>query len=490
MPKNIVICSDGTGNSAIKGRGTNVFKLYEAADLHGHELNPDLTRQVAFYDDGVGTERFKPLQLLGGAFGLGLSQNIRRLYADIVRTYEPDDQIYLFGFSRGAYTVRALAGLITTCGLLDRGKFGNDDDLKAGVRRAYREYRRKYRTTLGRYVRKPYTADSAREFRERESAREVSIKFVGVWDSVDAVGLPDDIAAPINALVYRFQFPDLKLSPLVKRACHALSIDDERRTFRPVMWDADGEEPERIEQVWFAGVHANVGGGYPKQGMSLVALDWMMSKAEAAGLRFLTRERDEYRERRNVTDKLYNSRAGLAVYYRYTPRDIATMCEAHHTTPRIHMSALERVVQGAEGYAPGNIPMTGTVVVTDNSGVNLARVSQALRGALTGQTSLLVQVRPWVRFRECAHYLFLVLAISFIVGAVRTAGPADVINQMGSWNGCIELVWALLSTRWGIGLLALPVVFWLLGRWASTRMRRYFSHAWHGLVPGLRKALP
>lgn len=490
MPKNIVICSDGTGNSAIKGRGTNVFKLYEAVDLHGHEGDPNLTRQVAFYDDGVGTESVKPLRLLGGAFGLGLSRNIRRLYADLVRTYEPGDRIYLLGFSRGAYTVRALAGLITTCGVLDRAQFGNDDDLQAGVRRAYREYRRKYRTALGRYVRKPYTAERAREFRERESAREATIEFVGVWDTVDAVGLPDDIAAPINALVYRFQFPDLKLSPLVKRACHALSIDDERRTFQPVMWDEDGEEPGRIEQVWFAGVHANVGGGYPKQGMSLVALDWMMSKAEAAGLRFLTRERDEYRERRNVTDKLYNSRAGLAVYYRYAPRDIARLCEAHHAPPRIHVSALERVVQGTEGYAPGNIPMTNTVVVTDNSGADVPPVSQALRGALAGQSSLLTQVRPWVRFRTSAHYVFLLFSILCIVGAVWIVGLADVLDQMGSWSGRLKLVWTLLSTRWGAGLLALPVVFWLLGVWASTRMSRCFSNAWHGLVHSLRNALP
>lgn len=485
MPKNIVICSDGTGNSDIKGRGTNVFKLYEAVDLHW----PYLARQVAFYDDGVGTERFKPLQLLGGAFGLGLSRNIRRLYADLVRTYEPGDQIYLFGFSRGAYTVRALAGLISTCGVLDWAKFGNDADLKAGVRRAYREYRQKYRTTLGRYVRKPYTAERAREFRERESAREAPIEFVGVWDTVDAVGLPDDIAAPINALVYRFQFPDRKLSPLVKRACHALSINDERRTFQPVMWDEDGEEPGRIEQVWFAGVHANVGGGYPKQGMSLVALDWMMSKAEAAGLQFLKRERDEYQERRNVNDKLYNSRAGLAVYYRYAPRDIAAMCEAHHTAPRIHVSALERIAQATEGYAPGNIPMTDTVVVTDNAGADVLPVSQALRGALGGESSLLMQVRPWVRFRECAHYLFLLFSVLCILGAVWIVGPADVLDQMGSWSGRLKLVWTLLSTRWGVGLLALPVVFWVLGWWASTRMSRRFSDAWHRLLPGLRKAL-
>ena len=488
MPKNIVVCSDGTGNSAIKGRGTNVFKLYEAVDLHGHEQNPNLARQVAFYDDGVGTERFKPLQLLGGAFGLGLSRNIRQLYADLVRTFEPGDQIYLFGFSRGAYTVRALAGLITTCGVLG-GEFDNDDDLKAAVSRAYCEYRRKYRTTLGRYIRRPYTAESAREFRERESAREVSIKFIGVWDTVDAVGLPDDLAAPINALVYRFQFPDLKLSPLVERACQALSIDDERRTFQPVMWDEEGEKSGRIEQVWFAGVHANVGGGYPKQGMSLVALDWMMSKAEKSGLRFLRRERDEYRECRNVSDKLYNSRAGLAVYYRYTPRDIAVMCEAHHTTPHIHVSAVERIAQATEGYAPGNVPMTYTVVVTDNAGADVAPVSQVLRGAINGQSSQLTRVRPWIRFRTHAHYLFLLFSVLCVVGASAIVGPAGVLEELGTWSGRMKLIWALFSTRWAVGLLVPVLVFWLLGLWASRRMSSCFSNGWRDLLPGLRKVL-
>ena len=118
MAKNIVICSDGTGNTTSKGRGTNVFKLFEAVDVHGHRSNPGLTRQVAFYDDGVGTEPWKPVRLLTGALGLGLSRNVKELYADLARAYEPDDQIYLFGFSRGAFTVRTLAGLIAFCGII------------------------------------------------------------------------------------------------------------------------------------------------------------------------------------------------------------------------------------------------------------------------------------------------------------------------------------------------------------------------------------
>jgi uncharacterized protein (DUF2235 family) len=108
VAKNIIICSDGTGNSAIKDRGTNVFKLFEAVDLNGHRTNPNLDAQVAMYDDGVGTESFLPLKLLGGAFGFGLARNVRKLYTELVRIYDAGDRIYLFGFSRGAFTARTL----------------------------------------------------------------------------------------------------------------------------------------------------------------------------------------------------------------------------------------------------------------------------------------------------------------------------------------------------------------------------------------------
>ena len=139
-PKNIVICSDGTGNSAIKDRGTNVFKLYEAVDFNGHLNNPMLTPQIAFYDDGVGTETFKPLKLLGGAFGWGLSRNVRNLYAALVRSYDPGDKIFLFGFSRGAFTVRTLGGFITACGILNRSRYPTDADLVKTVEEAYEVY--------------------------------------------------------------------------------------------------------------------------------------------------------------------------------------------------------------------------------------------------------------------------------------------------------------------------------------------------------------
>src|SRR5512139_3212303 len=152
MAKNIVICSDGTGNSTIKGRGTNVFKLFEAVDVNGHQRDARLTPQVTFYDDGVGTENFKPLQLAGGAFGWGLSRNVRQLYKELARVYDPGDSIFLFGFSRGAFTVRSLVGLIATCGLLDADKLQTAEALTTAVDNTYKVYRKLYRTTLAKLV--------------------------------------------------------------------------------------------------------------------------------------------------------------------------------------------------------------------------------------------------------------------------------------------------------------------------------------------------
>ena len=145
-PRNIVLLSDGTGNSAAKLNKTNVWALYQALDLGGGD-------QIAFYDDGVGTSGIRPLRLLGGGFGWGLSRNVRDLYEFLCRHYRQDDNIYLFGFSRGAFTARTLAGLIVRCGVLDCGKEVQDfrgrrrqlntrAGLKAGVKLAYRSYRR------------------------------------------------------------------------------------------------------------------------------------------------------------------------------------------------------------------------------------------------------------------------------------------------------------------------------------------------------------
>ena len=401
--KNIVLCSDGTGNSANKGRGTNVWKIFEAVDLIGHTRNHSLKEQVAFYGDGVGTARFKLFKVISGAIGIGLSRNVKELYTELCRVYAPGDVIYLFGFSRGAFTVRTLAGLIEHCGIIEthrrawsgshNGAGSQDqepiDDIRLQelVDEAYSHFREQFWKRCGKRRRASLPTNSSAEaacaeFRKKHAVwhpkhapeRIPKIRFIGVWDTVDAVGLPfDELATAINK-VWPYKFPDRKLGAHVEKACHALAIDDERRSFHPTLWEETADDkPEendtsepRIEQVWFPGVHSNVGGGYPKQGISLVALCWMMRKAKEAGLRFLDNSFQHYWEHMNVDDKLYDPRAGLAIYYRYKPRDIAALCrESGDVEPKVHVSALYRTARGTDGYAPGNLPGDFSVVPFD-----------------------------------------------------------------------------------------------------------------------------
>lgn len=430
--KNIVLCSDGTGNTVLKGRGTNVWKIYEAVDTNGHNDNVSLREQQAFYDDGVGTEENKLLKLAGGAFGIGLSRNVRELYTALCRTYKPGDHIFLFGFSRGAYTVRTLAGLIVSCGVLKNGASLADPELKDLVQQAYRCFRTKFRTWQGNQLRQEKAVEAAERvtgaFRQDYAVHheqhcpdgKVPITFMGVWDTVDAVGLPfDGLTTFWNNFIYPFKFPDFTLSPLVAKACHAIAIDDERLTFHPVMWDEAQETTKRIEQVWFAGVHSNVGGGYPKQGMSLVALDWMMTKAEEQGLRFIASERERYHQLQNVHDKLYNSRSGLGVYYRYKPRNIGDICEANKVAPKIHASVLQRITHATQGYAPGNLPPQFATVSTTGQAASPMKIPPLIESA-----------KGWITLRRYTHYALVFLTLVAAAFASRykvAAATADLM---------------------------------------------------------------
>jgi uncharacterized protein (DUF2235 family) len=202
-PRNIIVLSDGTGNSSAKAFRTNVWKMYRALDLADPKKLKE-PRQFAFYDNGVGTSAFRPLGLLGGVFGVGLARNVRDLYAFICRTYRPGDRIYVFGFSRGAFTVRVLVGLLLNQGVVPYS--GNEAELNRLVRAAYRAYRaERFETDFGLEVpfrwlrdrvidgwnlirRRP--AYNATLNRGREGTEEeLKIEFVGVWDTVAAYGL-------------------------------------------------------------------------------------------------------------------------------------------------------------------------------------------------------------------------------------------------------------------------------------------------------------
>ncbi|MEK9140824.1 MAG: DUF2235 domain-containing protein, partial [Nitrospirota bacterium] len=195
----------------------------------------------------------------------------------------------------------------------------------------------------------------------------VSIDFVGVWDTVGAVGMPFEELRALFNWIYPMRFSELTPSSRITRACHALSIDDDRRTFYPELWNEKGIPATQVDQVWFAGVHSNVGGGYVKHGMSLVALDWMMAEAERSGLRFIQADREYVHTHQDVHDELYDARAGLGVYYRWEPRDIVKLCHAHNIAcPKIHISVFERIANGTGRYAPINLPQHYEVVRTND----------------------------------------------------------------------------------------------------------------------------
>jgi hypothetical protein len=507
MAKNIIVCSDGTGNSAIKGRGTNVFKLFEAIDLNGHRHDPTLDPQIAFYDDGVGTEKFKVLKIFAGATGWGLSRNVRQLYKEIVRIHDPGDRIFLFGFSRGAFTARTLVGLIHACGILDATRFRTADELEAAVRKAYRLYRKSYRTALASLFLGPPDRSQVTQFRDKNCCEgEVTISFLGVWDTVDGVGLPFHLSDFINLTIHRFKFPDRKLSGCVQRACHALAIDDERHSFHPSLWEND----PRIDQVWFAGAHSNVGGGYPKQGMSLVTLDWMISKAEDAGLRLVGPERAFYRDHASVDDKLYNSRAGAGVFYRWKPRDIAAMCAEHQITPVLHLSVLERIAHGTNDYAPGNLPPNAEVAITHTGDPSkdtplLERAREAgrvFREAHRDEKPLLARVRGAVVAGMVSYYLFLLTTLGTIFAASAPAGGGtfwEYLKSAGILLGhlatlrldeVVASLGRLLEVPWLAVLLGCGFILsWTLAFSVDRRMSDVFSEFWHDQQPSVREAL-
>jgi len=467
MRKNIIICSDGTGNSAIKDRGTNVFKLFEAIDLNGHRNDVTLEPQIALYDDGVGTETFLPIKILGGAFGWGLKRNVLKLYTGLVRIYDPGDRIYLFGFSRGAFTVRTLAGLIARCGVLKWENLHTTDAMRAEVATAYRTYRKSYRTSFWRVFHGKSAEDvavSARQamtfFRESHDVHDATIHFVGVWDTVDAVGGPFNTSDVINSLIHPFKFPDLKLSDKVECAVQALSLDDARAAFEPRLWEADA----RVDQVWFAGVHSNVGGGYPKQGMSLVTLDWMMQKAGEQGLRLLANDSRSYCEHGTVDDKLYNSRAGLGVFYRWKPRNMQALCEQQRAgcPPKVHLSVCERIAHGTDGYAPGTLAPKVRVVYTPSGNrerdkameAQAEAVNAALAHAFHQRGSDLQKARGTLLLGRLSYYLYvvscvaaLVIVSKFLLGSVHRIEPAFLTSVLVAFGLSVMLTSYVNHTR-------------------------------------------
>lgn len=422
--KAIFLFSDGTGNSSGKLFKTNVWRLYEALDLR--PVTGKQRLQVAYYDNGVGTSAFRPLRLLGGVFGIGLKRNVQRLYRFLSDNYEDGDAIYLFGFSRGAFTIRLLAGLIARQGIIARD--GSAAVAPYQIRAAWREYCRdrwpnrlpaKLFAVALRWIR-DLAVSLVNLLAQRTPWRRTrrhfpDIDFVGVWDTVAAYGGPfAELTRGIDDWVWPLTMPNYRLHPKVRQARHALSLDDERDAFHPLLWDefleadliANGMKvvvgqrpdcslierqlhplPRRLRQVWFAGVHSDVGGGYPDESLSYIPLLWMMRELPK-DIRFLDHFEERAESLANPFGPVHDSRAGLLAYYRYQPRKIAALlhppsvrtralrdpeidrCGGEHgllLNVSVHDSVIARIVEGTDSYAPAALPARFDLVSTAGS---------------------------------------------------------------------------------------------------------------------------
>jgi uncharacterized protein (DUF2235 family) len=261
--KKIVLCCDGTwshpkSSTEVSETDTNVYKLSKAL--------PTTATQIVHYDDGVGVDGPIIGKVLGGAFGTGLFKKVKDGYTKIAHDYVDGDQIFLFGFSRGAYTARSIGGMLACCGL----PTNLTDD---AIEDAFQVYRMK-----------PESAERAAgkaNLTAKYGNRPVTIQMIGVWDTVGSLGIPS-LIGDVDPILYGFL--DTTLSASVKAAYQALAIDEKRRSFPPTLWVSQNVPGQILEQVWFTGCHSSVGGGCPDAGLSDITLKWMLTKCIDNGL--------------------------------------------------------------------------------------------------------------------------------------------------------------------------------------------------------------
>jgi len=293
---NIVVCADGTWNrpeeDIEKDHPTNVLKL-----ARGIAPGGSTNKQYVFYDWGLGSYHSG---FTAGATGRGIHKNILDGYRYIVQNYANGDDIYLFGFSRGAYTVRALCGLINNCGIIKR----NDARLIQQAWEIYKSPSKKNHPN----------GEAAKSFRDDHCHRSRRVHFVGVWDTVGALGIPVSLMGMFDG---NDEFYDNRMGSNVSFARHALAIDEKREDFAPTIWQPKPDVD--LKQVWFAGCHSDIGGSYEpdKDGRAIadVPFKWMLDEASSAGLRIEPHVREALTD--STLAKTHESRRKL---YRFRGR--------------------------------------------------------------------------------------------------------------------------------------------------------------------------
>ncbi len=515
--RNIILLSDGTGNSAAKLQKTNVWRLYQALDL------TDGT-QIALYDDGVGTSGFKPLTIAGGVLGVGLARNVRELYEFACRHYRPPsethegDRLFIFGFSRGAFTARTVADFIATMGLLDRGKalrrsgavasreeaMNTNEGLRLGVTQAYKSYRRNFTppflARMAHCVEDAFSdpVPSAAFFREQYCHQSTPcIEAVGVWDTVAAYGLPiDELSTFFDKYVFRHRYGERDLHTDVRHGYHAVAIDDERHTFHPVLWDeSKTSDPERIEQVWFPGMHSDVGGGYPNGDLSALSLHWMMQRVSGShGLRFLDNERRDIEKRVTNTAPMHNSRAGTGVYYRYNPRLVSRFYVSDDeqrppAKPKLHERVLTRIGENTEGYAPAGLP-TDYDIIDKEGRLKPATLfeSDAQRERRAG---LQERALDHIFWRRVNYFLMVFATIALLVlPHFRPATPGLKLSGLQSLVGAgferLDFLLPPFLERWTAAWTQSPTWFLILLALVVGLLR--YSYSVQAKIDGLAQA--
>lgn len=295
--KRLIFCFDGSWNRLDAPHPTNVLLTAENV----LPMAGDGAAQVTFYDEGVGSEDGEAL--VGGMFGAGLVRNLGDGYRFLIFNYAPGDEIYVFGFSRGAYTARSFVGLLGICGILDRHAARRSDEAislykKRSAEPSYAAAMMRFRAQNSTRICVSEEEDRWRSLNiegyEPGDAPLLKIKYLAVWDTVGALGIPRYMVMA-NAINRQHQFHDVRLSSMVDYARHAVAIDEQRVDFEPTLWDnldqlnaARGAAPEDADapyqQVWFPGGHGSVGGGGERRGLSDAALDWIWDGARLAGL--------------------------------------------------------------------------------------------------------------------------------------------------------------------------------------------------------------
>ena len=352
MPKKIILCFDGTWNKPVapdsqqrpkdlppeddpteNPQNTNVVKIKRLIDATAD--------QVVVYFNGVGTDWYDHIR--GGISGEGLSARVKLGYQRLAEMFDSGDKIFLFGFSRGAYTARSLGGLIRKCGILKRDRIGRLEE-------AYSLYRRRDPN--------PDLPD-VKQFRADHSITS-DIHFVGVWDTVVSLGIPLGLFKPLNEQLWGFH--DTSLSGIVKNAFHALAIDEHRRQFQPTLWTNEPKPGQTIEQRWFIGAHSNVGGGYTDDRLSNIALAWMCRKANECGLRF----RKEFKADPNdylgtIHDSYAEFLGNLNWFYRLISLAFYRDLRLGAFAQTLDRSPVDRLQSNPKEYRPKNLRRLGSI---------------------------------------------------------------------------------------------------------------------------------